>query len=75
MAKPCGLRLLNLKLEGRPLTVKNIPSPWLGLVGGCGFGGKGCFETLGKPRVVTTKAAGIPTNIVALLLLVICGAS
>jgi hypothetical protein len=38
---PSGFKLLARRFAGRPVTVKNIPSPCEGFAGGSGFAGIG----------------------------------
>ena len=75
VANPWAFRLLTRRLAGTPLTVKYIPSPCEGFVGGSGLAGITWFETLGNPVVVTTNDPGIPTDMLAVFVPLICGAS
>jgi hypothetical protein len=75
VAKPCGFKLLAWKFGGRPVTVKYIPVPTSGPVGGVGFAGTGAVDRLGYPVAVTAKEPGAPTRKYAVSLLPIFGAS
>ncbi len=75
VANPWGLRLPNVRLGGRPVTVNCIPSCSSRPAGSCAVGSITWLETLGYPTVVTVNEPGVPTNMVAVFALLICGAS
>src|SRR5262245_8775809 len=75
VAWPCALRLLALRPAGKRVTVKYIPFPSLGLVGGVKRCVTGRGETFGKPLVVTVNERGDPVGNVAFFGMVIVGAS
>ena len=64
-----------VRLAGKPVTVKYIPLPSFGLVGGVQGRVTRLAETLGNPVVVTTNEPGKPVGKVALFELIIVGAS
>ena len=55
VAKPCGFRFVYCRSGGSPVTVKYIPFPSVGLLGGMELEDTGCVERLGYPVVVTAR--------------------
>src|SRR5262249_33206309 len=55
VAKPAGFRFVYCRSGGSPVTVKYIPFPSVGLLGGSELEDIGCVERLGYPVVVTVK--------------------